>query len=456
MNGVEGAPQDLEVLSVAPGFGIGAVPFAGHEETYQLGLARAASDAGLQWTILAAETATFTDGPVVACLDRTGPEAIATSLEQHLLRRASAGDRNTGVVVYEGSSALASALAPVAARHPHVRFLINLFRAERGLDVPLVRRKRHGTQRELADYARDALLARLAPLAAITWPDNVRITAETDAKALLARSVGIPVVDVWRLHSAMAERDPSEEPLAPQRRPGGPVRVLLAARSSQLHPPLVDDVIEVMARVARVDGGRTIEWVMAGRFDDHPRVGDALQRLQRAGVRIDRADRPLEPDAYARMFLDVDAVWMPTVWPYRVQSSGKALDALVLGRPIVAPAGTGPALAMQRWVPGAPAYGSLTEAAQTFLRLPSLLGLLRSELERQADTIRATHHPSVTVEWVCERLGGEPPGRAAIVGTLDQGASGRTLAAPHTPRAGVTTRAVALFRDVRRALQERR
>lgn len=456
MSGASVGSQDLEVLSVAPSFGIGSVPFAGHEETYTLGLSRAAAAAGLPWTILAAETAAFTDGPVVPCLDRSSPATIAASLERHLRGRPSAADRLTCIVVYEGSSALAVALAPVAAEHPSVRFLVNLFHAERGLDVPLVRRKRHGTQRELLDYAPEALVARLAPLAEVTWPENLRITAETDAKALLARSVGIPVMDVWRLHSALAERGASADRPARRRRPGAPVRVLIAARSSQLHPPLVGDVIEVMERVARVGGGSSTEWVMAGRFDDHPRVRDALRRLERAGVRLDRADRPLEPDAYAGMFLDVDAVWMPTVWPYRAQSSGKALDALVLGRPILAPAGTAPALAMQRWVPGAPAYGSLAEAAQTFLRLPSLIGLLQAELDHAAAAIRVAHHPSVTVAWLCERLGGEPSGRAELVGTLDHVAEGQTMAAPRGVRSGLASRSARLLRDVRRALQERR
>lgn len=447
--------QDLEVLSVAPSFGIGPVPFAGHEEPYQLGLGRAAATAGLPWTILAAETATFIDGPVVACLDRSSPESIATSLERYLRDRSPAIDRTTGVVVYEGSSALARTLAPVAARHPDVRFLINLFRAERGLDVPLVRRKRHATQRELLDYGPDALIARLAPLGRIVWPENLRITAETEAKALLARSVGIPVSDVWRLHSAMAERDGSGEHPARERRPGEPVRVLIAARSSQLHPPLVDDVIEVMGRVARVDGGRSIVWKMSGRFDDHSRVRGALQRLQRAGVRLDADDRPLDPDAYAGMFFDVDAVWMPTVWPYRVQSSGKALDAIVLGRPIVAPAGTAPADVMQRWVPGAPAYGSLPEAAQTFLRLPSLVGFLRSELDRQAAAIRAAHHPSVTVAWLCERLLDARPGPVVRVGGLERWAAG-TMEAHPARNVGLASRIGTLFSDLRRALQQRR
>lgn len=390
----------LEILSVAPSFGTGRMPFAGHEETYQLGLSRAAAAAGIPWTILAADTATFTDGKVVTCLDRSSSQSIASSLQRYLDTYPRFEGRMLGVVVYEGDTALAVALAQVAENHPSVRFFLNLFRAEPGLDAPLVRRKRHATQRELRDYSPGAIASWFSRLGSINWPENLRITAETEAKALLARSVGIPVRDVWHLHSAMAERQRQDEDLAPHRQPGDLIRVLIAARSSQLHPPLVNDVVDVIERHTRAGGANTVEWHMAGRFDDHPRVNTALRRLQRVGVRLAREDRPLDEEAYASMFLSVDAVWMPTVWPYRVQSSGKALDALVLGRPVIAPAGTAPATSMQRWVSGAPTYGTNTEAAQLFLRLPSLVGLLRSELIRQRAAIHAAYHPSATVSWL--------------------------------------------------------
>ena len=397
--------SDVRILSVAPQFGAGRIPFAGHEEIYQLGLARAAADAGVAWAILAPVTAKVADGSVVPCLDASNVDAIAASLDRYLHAYPSEQGTMTGVVVYEADTRLAAAIARVAADHPDTRFLVNLFLAEPGLDAPLVRRKRFATQREVSAYGPGPLADRLARLAGIEWPVNLRLTAETVEKALLARSVGMPVSGTWRLHSARAERDFPAGAVAPaQRDPDSALRVLVALRSSQLHPPLVQDVVDVIERVARAGGGDAIEWVMAGRFDDHPRVTQALRRLRRAGVLIDDADRPLEPDAYARMFLDADVVWMPAIWPYRVQSSGKALDALVLGRPVIAPAGTAAAAAMQRWVPGAPTYSSSSEAAQLLLRLPSLHSLLREELESQSGEIRAALHPRATVEWLLEML----------------------------------------------------
>jgi hypothetical protein len=416
----------LEVLSVAPEFGTGHVPFTGHEEVYQLGLSRAAAGVGIPWTILVPDAAETVGTPVVACLDPSSPESLVASLEAQLRERSQADGRTIGVFIYEGDTGIALAMATLAARHPHIRFLVNLFRSEAGLDAPLVRRKRYSTQEQLSAYSLSALARRLAPLGRSTWPANLRITAETDAKKLLARSVGVPVSDVWRLHSSVAERDASHCEQSSRGRHGGPVRVLVAVRSSRLHPPLVEEVLDVIARVGRVDGGQAVEWVMAGRFDDHPRVRRGLRLLGRAGVQLRIEDRPLDPDAYAEVFRAADAVWMPTVWPYRVQSSGKALDALVLGRPIIAPAGTFPASAMQRWIPGAPAYGSTTEAAQTFLRLPSMIGLLQSELDRQAAEIRAAYHPETTVRWLDEHLR-----RPSEVGGTER--SAQTWALPAEP-----------------------
>jgi hypothetical protein len=432
--------EPLRILNVSPQFGTGKVPFGGHEETYPLGLARAATAVGVPWTILAPVSSKVVKPGVLPCLDPGDAATLVASLDRHL-RGLTAEERiTTGVVVYEAETTLAVAFARLAVEHPDVRFLVNLFLSETGVDVPVLRRKKYATQPEVEHYGPVALAERLTHLAGAVWPANLRLTAETDAKALLARSLGLPVTGVWRLHSAMAEREAAVRPVpadGPGVRDGDPMRVLIALRSSHIHPPLIRDVVDVIERVARAGGGDAITWRTTGRFYDHPRVTAALRHLRRVGVRVDGDERPLDPDAYAQSFLDTDVVWMPAVWPYRVQSSGKALDAIVLGRPVVAPAGTAAAEEMRRWVPGVPTYGSPSEAAQLFLRLPSLHGLLRAELARQATTIRETHHPRTTVAWVRDQLlGMRDEVEAPLLGAVPMplGASGSE--AQHRPRGG--------------------
>lgn len=405
----------LRILHVAPQFGTGKVPFGGHEETYPLGLARAAAGAGVPWTILAPVSSKVIERGVVACLDPADVGTLMASLDRRLRALPPEERSTTGVVVYEADTPLAVALAGLADEHPEVRFLANLFLSETGVDVPVLRRKRYRTQPEITPYGPEALAVSLRHLEGVRWPENLRLTAETDVKALLARSLGMPVTGVWRLHSAMAERAADID--APPGSEVGvdrdaPLRVLIALRSSHIHPPLIRDVVDVIERVERAGGADTITWRAAGRFYNERRVRTAVRQLRRVGVEVDGDDRPLDPDAYARSFLDTDVVWMPAVWPYRVQSSGKALDAIVLGRPVIAPAGTAAAEEMRRWVPGVPTYGNPSEAAQLFLRLPSLHGLLRAELARRSATILDTHHPRTTVAWVRDQLLGVDDGQA--------------------------------------------
>ena len=404
--------RPIEVLSVAPHFGTGSIPFAGHEEAYQLGLASAAASIGVAWTILVPERSSVETADTVRCLDPAGPDRIARSLEEFLAGREPSDGCTTCVVVYEGNVDLAAAVATLARAHPQTRFLVNLFRSEAGLEAPLVRRRSDAVAVELAPFSPETLSVRLKAIGRLEWPKNLVVTAETEQKALMARSAGIPVDGVWQLHSQMAidAAPPSTalthaEDASERHRQRWQVRVLVGLRSSQLHLPIVRDVIDVIDGVCRHDR-ESLRWVMSGRFDTDRRTRTALRRLERAGVDLSATahDGPLANDAYARQFLAVDALWMPTAWPYRVQSSGKALDALVLGCPVIAPAGTAGARAMGRWVPGAPSYGSTTEASQLFLRLPTLIGTLREGLAASSEAIRAAYSPQATVRWVLDRV----------------------------------------------------
>jgi len=397
--------QPLEILSVARNFGTGRVLFAGHEESYQLGLSRAAAAAGLSWTILVPQDSALSDPQAVPCLDRTDAQHLVSSLDAHLRARPRRSDHRLGVVIYEADTELAAAIARTAPEHPSIRFLVNLFRAEPGLDAPLVRRKGFGAGPKAGSLAPSALASQFGVFARIDWPSNVLLTAESDAKALMARSAGLPVTSVWHLHSEMAAEDLAGQ-IDPGRPEDGQLRVLIALRSSQLYPPLVREVMDVIEGVRRIDPDGRVTWVMSGRFDQDGRVVAALRRLERAGVQVSRHEHPLSRRAYAQGLLEVDAAWMPAVWPYRIQSSGKALDALVLGRPIIAPAGTAGAHAIARWVPGAPTYGTTIEAVHLFLRLPTLIETLQGALRGSIEKIRQHYSPTATVSWVLAQLSG--------------------------------------------------
>jgi len=393
------------ILSVAPSFGVGHLPFAGHEETYQFGLADAAAELGIVWRILVPERSVVHDRRAVPCLDPTDLGTLSASVAAHVAQRRPE-DGRIGVVMYGGDVERLAAMAEVARNAPEAALLVNLFRAEPGLDLPLVRHRRDVTVRELGPFRQEAIESQLHRIAALRLPPNLRVVAESEPKALTARSAGLPVAGVWPLHSEMAGAGPAGER---PRLDGRPTVVLIGLRNSQLRGPVIRQVREVIERTSRFDTGARLTWVLSGRFDTDRATTTALRQLERAGVDVRRAPAPLEADAYARQFMEADVLWMPVTWPYRVQSSGKALDALVLGCPVVAPAGTAGARAMQRWVPGAPAYGTATEAAQVFLRLPTLLDHLHNALASAAEEIRTAYEPRTTVEWAIEVLGAPVP-----------------------------------------------
>jgi hypothetical protein len=397
----------LRIISVAPHFGVGAVPFGGHEEIYQLGLSRSATSLGLKWTILAPKHSVVSDASVVRCLDRSTKVTLVSSIDRYL-RENCRDDEPVGVVMYEGSVAWASAIASVANAHPKVQFLVNLFRLEPGLDVPVVGGKRRDLQSEMAPFDPAVLAATLNAYSEVVWPKNFTLTAETSSKAVSARSVGLPVDATWHLHSQLSERLPMKAVVSRDYSGMHPVRVLIVLLNSHMLRPLLSEVLHVIKGVEDVGRQSTIAWSISARKDGSRQTAKALRRLERSGVHVALSDGPLSHDDYANTFLNVDVVWMPAVWPYRVQSSGKALDAITLARPIIAPAGTAASVEMQRWIPGAPSYGTPAEAIQLFLRLPTAARFLQHELLRLQEQICCEYSPNATIAWILRRFTGEP------------------------------------------------
>jgi hypothetical protein len=394
-----------QFLSIAQHFGTGSVLFGGHEEIYQLGMQRAAAAAGLEWRILVPRHAGFVPDVAVPCLESGTTERLVESLDAHL-RTGPPGGRV--VVLYEGSIALAIALGDLARAHPHERFLVNLYRRERTLDAPSLPGSPVRLSVELDGLTGGEPERARAVMARTHLPDNLLLTAETPRRALLARSFGLPVRGVWHLQSELTDLDVSPSSSADSAGPradGEAPRVLIALSRRQFDAGTLRQVREVVGAVRRLgDAARPIEWVLPVDTEVLQGQRRTVQSLARAGVRIEATEGPLPSAAYAGQFLAADAVWFPKVWPYRVTSSGKALDALVLGCPIVAPAGTAAADAMHRWVPGAPDYGTTEEAIAIFLRLPTLLPTLTLDLVARSDEIRVQYSAAATVSWLTALL----------------------------------------------------
>lgn len=455
-----------QVLSVSEHFGTSSVPFSGHEEVYQLGMQRAGAAAGLDWRILVPFSSRVAADAAERCLESGSLETLIASLDARL-RVGTLGGRV--IVLYEGSVTLAVAMGGLARAHPHERFIVNLYRRERTLDAPSLPGSPVRLSVELDDLVGEVPERARQAMRATRLPENLVLTAETPRRALLARSLGLPVRSVWHLHSELADfRAHAGESTAgsyPRMSERG-ARVLIALSRRQFEQGTLRQVLEVVRAVRRLgDADHPIEWILPADAQVLGSERRMMRRLANAGVRVVRTVTPLPQSDYAAHFLESDAAWFPKVWPYRVTSSGKALDALVLGCPIIAPAGTAASDAMQRWVPGSPDYGTTEEAVAVFLRLPTLLPTLATDLAGRLTEVHQQYSAATTVSWLIALLAesaNAKDGSAMLARPLPDAPSssedGRSLAASKLPRqrTGLSTMIASIWADALAAFRRHR
>jgi len=369
----------VEILSVAPRYRAGADGAqAGHYTIYQDDLRGAAVRLGLRMTTLAGRASPKGEG-VETCLDTTSERTIAMSAAE----RARSGDL---IVCYEGSMALMDEFATVAAARPEVTFLVNLFRPETGLTPDLSRKAARNARRDTHH------------------PANLFVSAETDLRVDLARAIGVPCAGSWRLHSTLWD---VEVPLESGPERSGPLRVLAPLSGQSYSTDVVHDVAYVMTRLR----SEAIHWTLTGASTDRFSATIRGPRLVELGAR--RLDAPAEREGYAALFASHDVVWIPNRASYRSQSSGKALDALVMGRPVVAPRGSWPAREASRWLGEDPSYEGHEDAAQQFFALANSPARLYAPLEAAGDRIRRAYAPEATVLRMLE-LAGRPSAGANL------------------------------------------
>jgi hypothetical protein len=367
----------------------------GHHETYHSGLQAAARLAGFRWDLLVPAALDHPPDDAFPVLEPATPADLAASIRAFLSRLDAAELRHLVVLIYEGSRTLLQEIDCFASEWPDVRFVVNLFTPDADMDVPFIPKPvllRHRRPWRTVSAPVDPNIRCTAP--------NIVVTAETEQRALRARSMGAQVSGCWRLHSALPPSSDAEI------RGSDGYRVLLPLAAWQLDQQVFEHVRAVAAS-ARVTGHISLH--VAGMWKTAPlsrSVRNRLRRLERCGVDVEIDAVPPPMAAYQQRFLAADAVWLPKSHPYRFQSSGKALDALVSGRPVIAPAGTYPANEMRRWVPGMPTYGTAEEAVRLFAQLPSLATVIGDALRSRSREIQRAYSAEETISWLRQTWGG--------------------------------------------------
>jgi len=300
-----------------------------------------------------------------AVLDTSSPATIVASVATVL---SDSGAPNGLTLLYEGGLRYLHAFISLATSFPSERFALNLLDRDPGLTVETLgrieQRQRLATQRGRVPESIEG-----------TLPPNLILLADTAPRKLLAEGAGLPVDGVWQLHSQLAAHGDLFRPAPIDAHPKE-LRVLLPLSTWNAEPVLEEIGFAALRAPELLGSEQRITWTLSGNLDRI--VGTAkVARLARTGVTIDHHVRPL--DAYAQLFTDHDLVWLPMRRDCSTQSSGKATDALAMGRPILAPAGSIAAREQARWLPDFPDYRKAEEIPAT---MSLMFGLVPAALER--------------------------------------------------------------------------
>jgi hypothetical protein len=380
----------VEILAIAPNYSA-LRRNRGHDVTFFQSLRKAAEALGHELRILVREHIELDpclDFGAVPCLPRDKrPQAAALGLDVYLSLRVRAP---VLVVVYEGNLGWCSELSMLALKHPQHQFFVNLFDAEPLLDTPA----RTGNWPLSGLPTRLLARSRAQQLRSIPagFPGNLKVTGDTDERTFLARAVGIPAVTSWPLHSQIAELDINLRPWDGAE----PIRILIPLAGRQLSNGLLRTIATVVQQANRALGPGRLSWTIGGALGTGLASQSRIQRLTTYGIEIQDAE--LDSAEYAELFASVHVAWLPIEGYYATQSSGKALDAVVAGTPVIAPARSFGANLQRRWVAGAPTYVGARGAADLISALPTYLAHLQGALREQREQIRATHSAETTVQ----------------------------------------------------------
>ncbi len=385
------------ILAVAPRYRPASIEaVSGHWTVYQDDLRAAAQDLGIEYVILGPRDAPGSSG-MRSCLSHESPRATISSVAEHLANEPV--ESGALVLLYEGSLELLELLISIARRFPAHTFVINLFHHDRFLDVPRTGREPLRKTSTFARYRAGEPRMLQQHWSAAQFPVNLVVMAETPRRAFLAQSLGIPVAGTWALHSQLW--DVARSPQRVGENVPTDLAILIPISAWWLSDVVVDEVVRVVRMVRRWSNHAT-RWTVSGSLRPRPDAARRLRKLERAGIDIRSGE--LDQASYASIFVEHDACWFPVRGVYNTQSSGKALDALVLGIPAVGPFGSFAADEAARWIPGGLGYGTAREAAELFLHLPLVLDEVRASLGRNATQIRERYSPHASLAQVLDRV----------------------------------------------------
>ena len=346
----------------------------GHYSSFHASLFRAAIHQGHDFSIAATERRTSSSDSLVGLrFTRRDWGVIARETELYLREQSP-----TTVFVYEGSLDALVAFVEVARRLPQHTFIINLFL----IDELFLRASAFGSTSASTDATKFQQTSQ-------NPPKNMRILAETQKRVLLGRAMGLPICGAWPHHTSL---DLTVDLPRPELN-----LVVIGVTDWQLlrSKETISDIDSVL-KLSK-SAYPELRFKILGTIP--PKARRALvDRFRRVRALPGASDGPLSAEEYARTMGESGLVWLPTQGVYRDHSSGKALDAMVSGRPVLVPAGTFGQQEQERWIPGAPTYRNRNELVELFCARPTILPRWSEEAVAARPRTTVNYSPERAIE----------------------------------------------------------
>jgi len=278
------------------------------------------------------------------------------------------------IFAYEGSLDLILKLSKVASLNRDVRFFINLMSPEPGLVNPGTWNHFIGTSIK-SEHA--FKIERV--LEALKQNTNIRVSADTEARLVLAKSLGIRIDSVWNGRSVVnhGKQLKSIDIINHKRSESNYIRVLISVDIKRFSFSQLFQCIRAIrfVDVFTKNSATNYLWVFNFKFSELP-LHKKILTLLLSRNKTEFIKHKVNLSEYNKRISDSDLIWLPFNSYYVTGSSGRFDDALMNGKPILTRSGTYGDRQLQKWISGYPSYVNISECVQILINLPAILPFL--------------------------------------------------------------------------------
>jgi hypothetical protein len=359
----------------------------GHYSVFQDALFEESIKMGLRFQILCRSDVSG-DG-AIPLLRSTQFEENVTIIENFL-------DGRTEVshfFVYEGELELIGPISRLASRFPKVKFVLNMMRA----DVPIATPASKNYRIKLKKFVKSEIKQNFRSM---TIPDNVKILCETDSRSFLLETLGIHSTGSFPTFSQFTRGRTIYEIDNKFLERTNPLQVFFPRAISVKDKKYFSKFLVLIFLLRKELQKKELEFHILYHNLLSQILIQAVTLL--IGSRQVHSERlPLSEEGYWWNFSSPDLIVLIETPLYMTQSSGKAIDALVAGTPVLATSGTYGAKECNRWIEGFPSFTSMNQLAQVLCLGKDLAAIAQTTLREKKIQIRTHYSVNRALHFIC-------------------------------------------------------